>query len=169
MPPTWGATPDSSCPRDVASRGGEHARLVGSLSGRPAADRAFAHFRLGPVVGLILHVQLDELPRHLVAQGPGDVFQLGEFGAPRHAVGIKLLAQLPSHLAQPRLEFLPNLGRTITHVRSPAQVKDQLDQTPQTSIPKINPHPLAVQTMSCARFFIKPACDIDKSIGLSLN
>jgi hypothetical protein len=48
--------------------------LVRSLASRPAADRAFAEFVLGPVVRLFLNVDLDQLPGHLVTERPGDGF-----------------------------------------------------------------------------------------------
>ena len=87
---------DALCPGHVSPRGREHAGFVGGLSGRPAADRAFAQFFLKPVVGLFLDVHLDELPGHLVAQRPGDGFQLRELGASRKAVGVKFLAHVRS-------------------------------------------------------------------------
>jgi hypothetical protein len=70
-------------PGDIAARGGEHAGLIGRLSGHPAADRTFTPFVLRPVVGLLLDIDLDELPSHLIAQRAGDVFQLRELGASR--------------------------------------------------------------------------------------
>jgi hypothetical protein len=63
--------------------GGEDAGFVGGLAGRPAAEGAFAQFIVGPVVGLLLRVDLDQLPGHLVARRTGDGFQLRELGAPR--------------------------------------------------------------------------------------
>ena len=74
-PPTAGAIGDSLFPGDIAPRGGEHAGLVGCLSSLTAADGTFAQLLLGPIVRLVVDVDLDELPRHLVAQRPGDGFQ----------------------------------------------------------------------------------------------
>ncbi len=80
-PPAAGAVGDAFLPGDLAPRGGEHAGLVGCLSGRPAADGTFAQLLLGPVVRLLLDIDLDELPGHLVAQRRGDGFQFRELDA----------------------------------------------------------------------------------------
>ena len=80
--------------------------MVGSLAGRTPADRAFAQFLLGPVVGLLLNVDLDQLPSHLVTQCPGDGFQLRELGASRKTFGIEFSREFPSDSAQARVEFL---------------------------------------------------------------
>jgi hypothetical protein len=50
--------------------------LVGGLPGRPSTDWAFAQLILGPVVGLLLNVDFDQLPSNLITQGTSDGFQL---------------------------------------------------------------------------------------------
>src|SRR5207244_483439 len=99
---------------------------------------------------LLLNVDLDQLPGHLVAQGTGDGFQFGELGAPGKALGIKFSRQFPSHRAQTRVKLLPDLRRVLAHVRSPLQVAGQIDREPWTSIGRITSVSLVVQTMSCA-------------------
>jgi len=79
------------------------------------------------LIGLFLHVDFDELPRHFVAERPGDRFQFGEFCASRHSVGIEFLGQFASHLAQAGVKFLPNLGGILAHFRDPLQVVGQSD------------------------------------------
>lgn len=142
---------DPFFPGDIASRGGEHAGLVGGLPGRPAADRAFAQFVLGPVVGLLLDVDLDEPPGHLVARRAGDGFQLRELGASRKAVGVESLGQFPSHLTQAGVKLRPELGSILAHVHSPLQVTCRIAREAATSTHSIAAALLAVQSMSCAR------------------
>jgi hypothetical protein len=118
---------DTLFPGDIPSRGVKHAGFVGSLAGGPTADRTFAPFLLGPGVGLFLNIDFDQLPGHLVGQGPGDSFQLGELGAPRKAIRVKLSRQFPSDLAQAGVKFLPNRTSILSHLRRPLQVAGQLD------------------------------------------
>ncbi len=129
----------------------EHAGLVGSLAGSPSADRALAQFLLGPVVGLLLNVDLDQLPGHLIAQRTGNSLQLRELGASRKAIRVKFLREFPSHPAQTRVKFRPNLGGILAHFRGPLQGEGEDDCKRQTSIRTIPSVPLAGQTMSCAR------------------
>jgi hypothetical protein len=126
--------------------------LVGSLAGRPPARRAFAQFLLGPVVGLFLNVDFDQLASHLVTKCPGDGFQLGELGASRETLGIEFPRKFPSDLAQARVKFSTNYGGILAHVRNPLQIADDVDRQTQTSVGTVTSTPLAMQTMSCARF-----------------
>ena len=90
-------------PGDLAPRGRQHAGLVRGLVGWPPADRTVPELLLGPVLGLLLNVGLDQLPSDLVAQGAGERLELREGSALGQAVGVDLPSELPSDLGQLRL------------------------------------------------------------------
>src|SRR5207249_798735 len=122
-------------------RGLEPAGFVGGLAGRPPADRALAQLLLGSIVGLLLNVDLDQLPSDLVSQGTGDVLQFRELGASGQTVGINFTPQLPSDLAPAGLKLIPDRGNVLTHFRGPLQVAGQTVREPQTSCHTITPTP----------------------------
>lgn len=124
--------------------------MVGLLASGPSADRTFAKFIVGPIVGLFLNIDLDELASHLVTQDTGDGFQLRKLCPPRKSVRIKFPRQFPSDLAQARVKFSPDFRSILTHFRDPLQVAVQNDREPASPIGKIACDSLAVQTMSCA-------------------
>jgi hypothetical protein len=97
--------------------------LVGRLAGRPAADGAFADFLLGPVLGLPPEVDLDQLPGHLIAEGPRDGLQFRELGAAGEPVGVKLSAQFPGDLTQAGVEFIAKGGGVLAHLIDLPQVE----------------------------------------------
>jgi hypothetical protein len=85
-----------------------------------------AQFLLRPVVRLLLNVNLDQLPGHLVTQCPGDSFQLRELDASREASGIKLSREFPGELAQAAVKLRANFGGILAHVRGPLQIAIQI-------------------------------------------
>ena len=82
---------------------------------------------------------------------PAMVFQLRELGASRQAVGVKLLGQFPSHLAQAVVKFRSeSRQRPCPSSQSSPSCRVESGESPATSIGKIASAPLAMQTMSCA-------------------
>jgi hypothetical protein len=114
------------------------------------ANRAFAQFLLRPVLGLPTNLVLDELPGHLIAEGTGDLLQLGELGTMRQAIGVKLSPQFPGNLTQSSLKLTPNPKSILAHFRGILHVANQKTQTAQTSRPIILTTFPVVQTLSCA-------------------
>ena len=73
-PPTAGAIRNALLPLDISPSGHEYTGLIRGLAGHPPAYWALAQFVLRPVVGLLLNINLDQLPGYLVAQRTGDRF-----------------------------------------------------------------------------------------------
>jgi hypothetical protein len=107
----------------VSSRGWSRAMRAG-----PPQGRALAQFLLGPVVGLFLNADLDQLASHLVTQCSGDGFQLRELGTARKPLGIEFSRQFPSDLAQAGIIFRTTFGGILAHVRGPLQIANQIER-----------------------------------------
>jgi len=106
-------------------------------------------------------VDLDELPGHLISEGTGDGLQFRELGAPGEPLGVKLVSQFPSHLTQAVMEFVPNGGGVLAHLRSPQQVEGRGVEDLRASIGRLTSAASVVQTMSCARIGLTPAIRVD--------
>jgi hypothetical protein len=105
-------------------------------------------------------VDLDQLPGHLVRQGPGDRFQFREPGAAWEALGIKLSAQLASHLAQAGMEFSPDGSSVLNPLRSPPQMPIKRWGDHRLQAPSSRRTPLKCKPCHAPR----PRCRVDRRL-----